>query len=248
MPSFRRPSPGLVVACVALIAACAGTATAASSLITSKQIRNNSIKSADIKNRSIKKVDLARSAVPTTAGPGAAGSNGRDGAAGPTGPKGERGPSDARMVHRNAAFDLSNPVHHIQAQQRGATMQVGEGRYVAFGKVLISVPGGRTESVTCRIDAPGDQDDITTVLLSDKDTDNDVGTANSRSGDVKETIVPLQTAFTTPPGTSNVALTCVEDRATTIFTEPEDLPVVTAEQVKLTVIQVGDLDVRAVSG
>jgi hypothetical protein len=51
------PSPAMVVALVALIAASAGGATAAT-LISGKQIRNSSITSADIKNRSLRQVDL----------------------------------------------------------------------------------------------------------------------------------------------------------------------------------------------
>lgn len=258
MSKLRRPSPALVVASIALFAAGAGSATAGS-LITSKQIRNNSVTGADIKNRSIKAKDLARSAIPTTAGSGVAGSNGSDGAPGPIGPKGEkgetggkgdtgdRGPSSAKMVHRDAAFDLDNPTNFEPAEPRGATMQVGGGDYVAFGKVLISVPGDRTENVTCRIAAPGAQD-TAFVKLSDRDTDNAAGDANSRSGDVKETIVALQTAFTAPSGTSQVSLTCAEQRESTIFDEPGTTPVVTAEQVKLTAIQVDALDVAAVTG
>lgn len=260
MFKLRRPSPGLVVATMALILACAGSATAGS-LISSKQIKNNSIKSADIKNRSIKGIDLHKSAIPTTAGSGIAGANGttgakgNDGAPGPIGPKGDkgdtgdRGPSNATMVHRDGAFDLDNAnicpapgggLTICAAQPRGATASVGEGSYVAFGKVLLSIPGDHpANNVTCKLTAPG-AEDIAPVRLSDKDADNAAGDANGRTGDVKEIIVPLQTAFTAPAGTSDVSLTCVEGGIGTAN--------VTAEWVKLTAIQVGDLDVSAVTG
>ena len=46
---LRRPSPALVISIVALVAACAGSAVAAT-VITSKQIRNGTIQNIDIKN------------------------------------------------------------------------------------------------------------------------------------------------------------------------------------------------------
>ncbi|WP_354698673.1 hypothetical protein DSM112329_04363 [Paraconexibacter sp. AEG42_29] len=79
------PSPAMVVATIALIVACAGSATAAS-LITS----------ANIKNRSIALVDIKQSAIDSLRGKtgprGPAGAVGATGAAGPQGPVGPVGP------------------------------------------------------------------------------------------------------------------------------------------------------------
>jgi peptidoglycan/LPS O-acetylase OafA/YrhL len=51
---FRRISPAMVVAMLALFAALTGTAVATSStLITGKQIKDSSITGADVKNRSL---------------------------------------------------------------------------------------------------------------------------------------------------------------------------------------------------
>jgi hypothetical protein len=55
---LRRPSPALVISCIALVAACAGTAYAATSITSSKQIRNNIILSADIKDGSVQGRDI----------------------------------------------------------------------------------------------------------------------------------------------------------------------------------------------
>ena len=254
MSPLRRPSAGLVVAIVAVVLACAGSATAGS-LISSKQIKNNSIKSADIKNRSIKAVDLARSVSRKTAGtpgtagtagtPGTPGVPGAAGAAGAPGPKGDtggRGPSNAEMVHRTSAFDLDDTsvcpspgggLGLCPAVPRGATMTVGEGSYVVFGKLLLSIGDDKSASVRCTLETPGEED-IAYVRLSDHDA-----VSGQATGDVKETIVPLQTAFSGPAG-SKISLTCIE---TGIDSEN-----VTAEEVKLTAIQVGALDVAEVSG
>lgn len=56
---ISRPSPALIVSIIALVVACAGTATAARVLITSSsQIKNNVITSADVRNGSLSGRDL----------------------------------------------------------------------------------------------------------------------------------------------------------------------------------------------
>lgn len=119
-PLFRRPSPAMIVASVALVTGGAGTATAAS-LITGKQIKNSTITAADIKANSIPGSDIrngslagtdlknntisaakltaaAKAELKGAVGPaGAAGAPGAPGAAGApgaTGPTGPAGPSD----------------------------------------------------------------------------------------------------------------------------------------------------------
>jgi hypothetical protein len=52
-----RPSAGTLLAIVAIVLSIGGSATAAS-IVTSKQIKNNSITSADLKNNSIKSTDV----------------------------------------------------------------------------------------------------------------------------------------------------------------------------------------------
>ena len=56
---LRRPSPALVISIVALVAACAGTAVAAT-VITSKQIRNGTIQNIDIKSGTITSSKLTK--------------------------------------------------------------------------------------------------------------------------------------------------------------------------------------------
>lgn len=86
-------SPAMVVAVIAVVLATAGGATAASKLITGKQIRNASITGADIKNNSIGTTDLSRSVEQELTGAtGPAGPPGLPGAAGPAGPAGGTGP------------------------------------------------------------------------------------------------------------------------------------------------------------
>src|SRR3954453_2691766 len=75
----RRPSPAMVVAILALVAALAGTATAAG-LITSADIKNKTIRGKDIHKKTIpanKLTNAARTSLKGRRGPrGAAGANG----------------------------------------------------------------------------------------------------------------------------------------------------------------------------
>jgi hypothetical protein len=83
----RLPSPATTLAILALLAATAGSATAAAErLITGRQIKNGSVTGADIKNKSLTASDI-RGAIR-----GARGAPGREGPPGPAGAQGAQGP------------------------------------------------------------------------------------------------------------------------------------------------------------
>jgi hypothetical protein len=90
----RRPSPAMVVACIALLVALGGTSVAAVSqlarnsvgpaqlqfgAVTNPKIRSNAVTSAKVRNRSLLRADFAPGQLP----------------AGPTGPQGPPGPAGA---------------------------------------------------------------------------------------------------------------------------------------------------------
>lgn len=98
--SIRRPSPALVVACLALLVALGGTSVAAVSqlarnsvgtpqlrnnAVTTPKIRNNAITTAKVRNRSLRAIDFAAGQIPQGP-PGAQGAQGPAGPAGPAGP------------------------------------------------------------------------------------------------------------------------------------------------------------------
>ena len=102
MRLIPRPSPALLVACLALFLAAGGPAAAvnaadaAARLITGKQIKDNSITGRDIKDGSLvvgdfKRGELARALPAGQGAQGARGETGPQGPAGPAGPKGDRG-------------------------------------------------------------------------------------------------------------------------------------------------------------
>ena len=113
----RRPSPAMVVACIALGIALSGTGYAVTVLpknsVGTLQLKNDAVVSAKVKQGSLRANDFAAGQLPAgPAGPpgtpgqpgpkgdtgspgqqGPAGPKGQDGAAGPPGPAGPTGPS-----------------------------------------------------------------------------------------------------------------------------------------------------------
>jgi hypothetical protein len=109
---LRRPSPAMIVACIALLVALGGTSVAAVSqlarnsvgtpqlrtgAVTNPKLRNNAVNSAKVAPRSLLRSDFAAGQLP--AGPvGPQGPAGPAGAAGPAGPAGPAGAIGAITV------------------------------------------------------------------------------------------------------------------------------------------------------
>ena len=98
----HRPSPAMVVACLALLVALTGTSVAAVQAIapnsvgpaqlqfgavTTPKLRNNAVTGEKVRNRSLRAIDFAAGSLPR----GPAGPAGPAGAAGPAGPAGPAG-------------------------------------------------------------------------------------------------------------------------------------------------------------
>ena len=104
----RRPSPALVVACVALFVALAGTGVAAvvalvpNNSVGTAQLRNNAVVSAKVRDHSLAAKDFANGQLP--AGP--AGATGASGPAGPIGP----GITTWAIVKANGTLDKASGV------------------------------------------------------------------------------------------------------------------------------------------
>lgn len=118
----RRPSPAMVVACLALLVALGGTSFAAvnalpRSSVGTAQLKNNAVVSSKVKDGSLLGKDFAAGQL--TAGP--AGPAGAAGAAGPAGPAGP-----------GAKWMLVNAAGTIVAQSGGlsVTSHFGPGTYV----------------------------------------------------------------------------------------------------------------------
>jgi hypothetical protein len=128
----RRPSPAMVVACLALIVALGGTSVAAVTqlvprnsvgprqiqfgAVTGPKIRNNAITTAKVRNASLLRADFARGQLPAGA-TGPAGPAGPAGAAGPAGPAGVIGAITVR-VNSVTVADGADSVPDTERVQR----------------------------------------------------------------------------------------------------------------------------------
>lgn len=124
-----RPSGSMVVAIVALIVACAGTAVAAAT-INGRDLVNNTVGSNKIKNRSLKVKDFSgntKSKLKGARGPkGAKGQRGKEGPQGPQGPAGDpatyNGPNwgliDRNTIAAGMAELRAGPVFGTGAAQK----------------------------------------------------------------------------------------------------------------------------------
>src|ERR1041384_6769178 len=110
----QRPSPAMVVACIALFVALGGGAWAAVNLprnsVGTKQLKKNAVTSAKVKDHSLLVNDFKSEELPGggvgprgPAGPkgdrGATGAGGATGPVGPTGPKGPTGEVDTSQFY-----------------------------------------------------------------------------------------------------------------------------------------------------
>jgi hypothetical protein len=97
MPSFRgrRPSPAMIIACLALAISLGGTGVAAVTAVLPKnsvgtaQLKNNAVTSTKVQNGSLRRADFAPGTLVLTPGP--QGAQGPPGPGGPQGQKGDKG-------------------------------------------------------------------------------------------------------------------------------------------------------------
>jgi hypothetical protein len=137
---LRRPSPAMIVACLALLVALGGTSVAAvnqlgrntvatpqlvNGAVTNPKLRNNAVNSAKVANRSLLRVDFRPGQLP--AGPvGPQGPAGPAGAAGAAGPAGVIGAITVRTqsaliaggVAENAALNTARVTATCQGNER----------------------------------------------------------------------------------------------------------------------------------
>ena len=146
----RRPSPAMVVACIALLVALTGTSVAAvqaiapnsvgtaqlrNGAVTNPKLKNNSITGNKVLNRSLTAADFVAGSLPRGPG-GPAGPAGPAGAAGPAGPAGPAGVIGAITVRQasavvpggtaqNAAYDTETVTVNCNSNERAISAGTG---------------------------------------------------------------------------------------------------------------------------
>jgi hypothetical protein len=169
----HRPSPAIVIACVALLLALGGVSYAATALprnsVGTAQLKNNSVTSGKVKNHSLLRADFKSGQIPAgPAGPvGPAGPAGTAGARGPTGPAGAPGTAtikwalvkaDATIIAQSGGITLTSHSTGNYILDFGGAInsklilasagQAG-GDTGARGPVSAGLCGGTTEGSVC---------------------------------------------------------------------------------------------------
>lgn len=143
----RRPSPAMVVACLALLVALGGTSVAAvqalgpntvgtaqlkANAVTTAKVKNNAITGTKVLNGSLTKRDFAAGSLPAGA-TGPAGPAGPAGSAGPAGPAGTVGPITVRQASvvvpggtaQNAAYVTGSVTVNCVADEKAISAGTG---------------------------------------------------------------------------------------------------------------------------
>jgi hypothetical protein len=159
---IRRPSPGLVVASLALLIALGGTSVAAVSIVIpagsvgTAQLKANAVTSAKVKDGTLVAGDFKGGALPA----GAAGPAGPAGPAGAAGAAGPPGPSDGYSK------SLLGPIAVPLASTTLTSLSIPQaGSYVAVAKAAFTASGA-PGTVICGLAAESDVDLSGTVVTS----------------------------------------------------------------------------------
>jgi hypothetical protein len=151
----RLPSPATILASIAVFAVLAGSATAATSLISGKDIKKGSITGKQIKNKSLSIKELSKGAVKKLRGQtgprGETGARGEKGETGVRGPAGIVAPLFGEDDNENIAEDQSKVVLTVPVATTGT--------YVINAKTNIFALQA-TIDVECNIEAGGDSVDF----------------------------------------------------------------------------------------
>jgi hypothetical protein len=213
----RRPSPGLIVAVIALIAAMSGSAIAASA-ITGSQIKDGTIGVNDLSKKAVAKLHGARGKrgrAGDTGPPGRKGDAGAAGLQGPQGQKGDTGPSDAFSFVHDADITLPNTSTPLSAP-------LPAGSYVILAKFVFDNNSNFTSRPTCTLTAGADTDV------------GQLGTsADSASDDAAMATLTVVHSF---PAAGTVTLGCNAGSG----------PPAVMRNVKITAIRVGNLTNTAI--
>lgn len=154
---WPRPSPALVIACIALAVSIGGTSYAVTALplasVGTAELKNGSVTSGKIRDGSLRAEDFAADELPVgeTGLPGADGAQGPQGPAGPAGqpgpagPRGEQGPPGPAGPEGppGQGGESVTSVHSaVGTIQPGATQSLvalcGEGEHATGGSVTVT--------------------------------------------------------------------------------------------------------------
>lgn len=136
---FGRPSPAMVVACIALIVALGGTSYAAIKLpansVGTKQLKKNAVTGAKVKNGSLAAGDFKASSLPR-------------GPQGPQGPQGVQGPPGTTPVPKINVRSSAEATGSVTANCQSGEVALGGGAFSQDGFLWDTSPDPDTGTPT----------------------------------------------------------------------------------------------------
>jgi CARDB protein len=197
---IRFPAPATIIACVALLAALAGTATAAG-LITGAQVQNGSLSGLDLRNGSVGGVDVTNGSLTTfdirdhtlravdfapgvlkagVGAPGSAGPQGPPGPPGQQGPPGQNGQQGSPGLAGLEIVTLESPDNSANTKQLNVSCP-GSKKLVGTFSVPSLPPGGSATFSwsTCRVAMYVAVVDRTNAVAESNESNNTASLRNS---------------------------------------------------------------------
>ncbi|MGK2876996.1 MAG: hypothetical protein ACSLFF_00225 [Solirubrobacterales bacterium] len=186
---MKRPSPALIISCLALFVALSGTSYAVSQLpknsVGNKQIKKSAVNSDKVKDRSLLAKDFKNGQLPT----------------GSQGPQGARGPS-ASAYAANGNVGIGNPPTTVIALGSSNDASTGPITITTPSRVVfnaaIELEGGTTTEVRCD---PSYNNGSGWTALSDAFVWQDLLSADNQ-------VIALTYGFAAEPGTVDIRVDC----------------------------------------
>jgi hypothetical protein len=204
---FKRPSPALVIATIALFFALGGTGYAVSKL------PKNSVTTVQVRDHSLLKRDFKAGQLPRGA-PGAQGEPGTTGPKGDKGDKGDIGPSNARgFEFCSSLFCQGDPhpaidiawAHYSDAPPIATMNNLAAGSYVLTAHMTFLGPASSRWRVTCSLQVP---------LVSPAWASGAAATVGDLSADDSYVTIPITTSVPSSmaiPEGASAGLKCIRD-------------------------------------
>jgi len=190
--SHRLSGASMIVACIALFVVLGGSAFAAKSLITGKQVAKNTLTAKNVKDGSLKEVDLNKRTVASLRG-----AKGDKGDQGVQGVQGQQGP--AGITAPLSAIDLQE---NIGANATVTAIQL----FVPSGKYVVSARGNLFTNGVLQLGCTLEANDVT--IPSSR------ANYNPDNGNTGSSVIPLSTQGVAPAGTTKLEFVCSADADT----------------------------------
>jgi hypothetical protein len=157
-----RPSPALVVSCVALVVACAGTAYGATLITSTTQVKNGAVQSADIKDGSLQGRDIKNGTITANKLKSApSGDTTTYTAVRKAGPEGQ----PANQLIRVATLTVPPGAYEVTAKTVMSALLEPQSPLSGLIQQALAI-GGR-----CKLDAAGDTDEsLTNIVINQRQT------------------------------------------------------------------------------